>query len=231
MENRKISIKTIIILIMVVIIIALVMMNLNNKNNNIEQQLIQKEQLGEITEDSSYVKMQTHLSEVKEEEQKLISFKSAIASAITDMGIKTEVNADANTMANNIRNISTSNDLELPYQILPFSGMKITIDNFTPSNTIKPYDLTNVSSITFNVTTPYETLRTVGVGISGNPISTRDEMKKLDIYSEVSVNKNASKDIVLDVSEVKGKYYLCLLFMFETQVDHYNAYCNSIILN
>jgi len=117
MKSKKISIEKIIIVILIGIIISLIMINSNNKNNNIKQQLIQKEQLGETTGDNAYIEMQTHTSELHEQEQKLISFKTAIANAITQMGVKTSINADSSTMANNIRNIvgtsNQSNGLEV----------------------------------------------------------------------------------------------------------------------
>jgi len=104
--NRKISSKMLIIIVLIAIICILILIDLNKKNTNIEQQEISKEQLGETTQDNAYVGMQTHLSEVNEKEQKLVSFKREIASAITDVGIVTTENADATTMASNIRSLS-----------------------------------------------------------------------------------------------------------------------------
>ena len=132
MKNNKINIKTVIIVILIGIISYLIMMNLNNKNNSIEQQLIKKEQLGETTQDNAYIELRKHTLEVQEEEQKLLSFKSAISSAITEMGIETSENADETTMANNIKNISSNNQNEeyligTPYTYKVDGGITATV--------------------------------------------------------------------------------------------------------
>jgi len=81
MKNKKISIEKVIILILIGIIIALVMFNLNNKKNNIEQQLIQKEQLGEATADSSYIALSTHMSALDAKQKEINNIQNTAGQA------------------------------------------------------------------------------------------------------------------------------------------------------
>lgn len=108
--KKKINAKTVIIIILIGIICLLILSNLNQRNTNIQQQENNKKQLGETTE-NAYVEIQTHLSEVSKQEEKLLSFKSVIANAITEKGIETSEDADATTMASNIKNIQINNSL------------------------------------------------------------------------------------------------------------------------
>ena len=102
--NNRIKL-TILILMLVIIILIGIIKNTNTSNMINIHEKNKGQQLDETTEDNSYVKMQTHLSEVKEKEEKLLSFKNTIANAITDTGITTSKEADAETMASNIANI------------------------------------------------------------------------------------------------------------------------------
>ena len=92
MKDKKIGIKTLIIIVLIGIIVALNSIILNIKNNNITKQEIAKEQLEDTTSDNAYVKMKSHLSEINEQEEKLVSFKTKIAEAITNQGIETNAN-------------------------------------------------------------------------------------------------------------------------------------------
>lgn len=123
MKNKKINIKTITIIVLIGIVVSLILINLNYRNTNIEkQEETSKEQLVETAEDNAYVSMQAHLSEINEEEQKLLSFKTAIASAITEMGVTTSQEDGADTMASNIKSISTKKTLNLSFSSGIFGG-------------------------------------------------------------------------------------------------------------
>lgn len=120
--KKKVRIKIFIIIMLVVIICLLILSNLNKKNTNIQQQKNNKQQLGEITENNTYVGFQEHLSEVEEKEQKLLLFKTEIAKAITEKGVATSNEADATTMSNNIRSILGSKSGGLKMDYLCISG-------------------------------------------------------------------------------------------------------------
>ena len=127
--------KKTITIILIGVIVILIFNNLNLKNKNIEKEKIIKEQLEETTEDNAYILIQKHISEVQDKEQKLVSFKSVIARAITDMGIVTSENADANTMASNIKSISKkSTNFFEHYQASWTAKSTITVEcGFEPS--------------------------------------------------------------------------------------------------
>ena len=101
MKNRKISLKTVTLTILIGIIISLILIILNINNKNIIQQETSKKQLGETT-DNTYVAMQSQLSEINKQEEKLVSFKTKIAEAITNQGIETNANDTIEIMSNNI---------------------------------------------------------------------------------------------------------------------------------
>ena len=106
------------ITIAILIIVIFIGIIINDSNNTINRDKYNTtKQLG-LTTDNAYVGMQKHLSEVKEEEQKLVSFKSVIANAITEVGVETAVNADATTMASNIRSISGTSIAKIEDDIL-----------------------------------------------------------------------------------------------------------------
>lgn len=132
---------TIIILSIAIFILIGVIINISNINKEIKKQQESKSlQLGETTSDNAYVDLQTHLSEVKIQEQKLISFKNDIATAITEMGIETSENASSATMSNNIKNINrhiyigTTSSSYVASQTFDCSSItgyeNLTIDNF-----------------------------------------------------------------------------------------------------
>lgn len=177
MKNKKINIKTISLIVLIGLVISLIFIILNTKNKNIIQQEFIKEQLGE-TSDNTYVDIQTHLSEVNDKEQKLISFKSTIANAITDMGVETSEDADASTMVDNIRNLLSAKSNITKYHLSsstlgPYLGVytynfdiksvydgdytKLTMDNFiTYALCVWSYDgdsISNTMKFNYNATT------------------------------------------------------------------------------
>ena len=137
MKNKTINLKIIRTIVVIVIIISIFSVIRNMKNKSIVGQEIAKKQLGETTIDNAYVLMETHTSEVQEKEQKLVSFKSAIASAITEKGVETASNADETTMVNNIKSIPYSEGgakylgTARTYDLTSYSGYeKFTNNNF-----------------------------------------------------------------------------------------------------
>ena len=151
MKNKKIDVKIVIIIVLIGIIITLIMINLNNKNNNIKQQLIEKEQLGETTEDDTYVSMERHTLEVHEKEQKLVSFKSAIANTITELGVETSQEADENVMSSNIRTLSDKpNVIEQSVTVRPSTYgqqcLTFTFDKLQEVLGLKSFVITNKTS-------------------------------------------------------------------------------------
>ena len=73
---------------------------------------------------------------------KLVEFKKEIANAITEMGVETSEDASADTMANNIKNISSNSNNNLPY-INKFTQNIYTHQSWT-GNYRPTYDLTIV---------------------------------------------------------------------------------------
>jgi len=112
MKSKIIDIKTVIIIVLIGIIISLILIILNMKNKNIVAQQIVKEQLGETTSDNAYVEAQLHFKEIEDEQKKLLSFKSSIATAITNQGVITSSTDTENTMVANIGKIQSTLNIE-----------------------------------------------------------------------------------------------------------------------
>ena len=186
--KKKISAKTVIIIILIGIICLLILSNLNQRNTNIQQQENNKKQLGETT-DNVYVEIETHLSEVNTQEQKLISFKSTIANAITEKGVETAEDADATTMANNIKGISSfnSNEVKVTYQ-------------YTGNNGTTTYTTTR-SDLDENKTY-YAVMRTLCPPTSLPSVSSISEGGKYELFHESPYGYTGSSSSVMRVYKI-----------------------------
>ena len=105
-KNKKLMLG-IMIIVLITIICVLIAIKVDNKNI-IQKQSEKSQKLTETSEENSFVTTKTHLAEVNDSVTKLTEFKSAIANAITEMGVETLADADTTTMTNNIKNISKS---------------------------------------------------------------------------------------------------------------------------
>ena len=112
-KNKKI-VLTILLIFIIAIISFFIGTNVANKSI-IRNKSKEAEKLTETNQDNSYITTADHLSEVNASIAKLTEFKKEIANAITEMGVATAENADADTMASNIRSLSgnSSSDSEI----------------------------------------------------------------------------------------------------------------------
>ena len=103
-----------IILVLLMIITLLIGISIGNKNI-IQKQLEETQKLTATSDENSYITTENHLAEINSSVAKLTAFKKEIASAITEMGVVTAENADATTMASNIKSLSgnSSSDSEI----------------------------------------------------------------------------------------------------------------------
>ena len=103
--------KKIVLIILLIFIVAIISFfigtNVINKSI-IRNRSKEAEKLTETNQNNSYITTEDHLAELNASVVKLTEFKKEIASAITEMGVATAENADATTMASNIRSISGS---------------------------------------------------------------------------------------------------------------------------
>ena len=100
--------RNIVTIILIGIIISMFFIILNVKNENIEGQKIVKEQLEETTANSSYIALSTHMNELDDKEEKLLSFKTQISDYIAEVGgVKPEYTADISTFGESIKGIVT----------------------------------------------------------------------------------------------------------------------------
>ena len=105
MKKSKNLILGILIIVLITIICILIAIKVGNKNI-IQKQLEETQKLTATSEENSYITTEDHLAEVNASVAKLVEFKREIANAITDVGVATAENADATTMASNIRSLS-----------------------------------------------------------------------------------------------------------------------------
>lgn len=122
MEMKKeqgITIISLVVTIIVLIILAGVSINLTLGNNGIitkAKQAKENMEIAQVEEQRQLNELYTQLSEENSGSTsydaiaKLAEFKRTIASAITDMGIQTSSDDTADTMAKNIRSITTKRD-------------------------------------------------------------------------------------------------------------------------
>ena len=104
-SNKNILYLTTIILIITIAILIGIVINSLKANEILSNNEINKEQLGETISDNAYIDAQLHFKELKDEQEKLLLFKSSIATAITNEGIATSSSDTSLTMASNISNI------------------------------------------------------------------------------------------------------------------------------
>ena len=128
-KDNKFKVLFIISIVIIIILIGVIIIQI--KNTEIRKQKILKQQLEETTTDNAYVLMEKHTSEVEEKEQKLISFKSTIANAITDLGVETEVNADVDTMVSNIRTLLGESNINGTLTIVCTGSLHIWSGDYT----------------------------------------------------------------------------------------------------
>ena len=106
MKSKKINIKTITIIVLIGIIISLIFTILNMKNKNIIEPKIEKEQLEELAANNAYIALSTHMNELDDKEDKLLSFKTQISDYIGEAGgVKPEYTADTVTFGESIKGI------------------------------------------------------------------------------------------------------------------------------
>lgn len=203
--KKKVRIKIFIIIMLVVIICLLILSNLNKKNTNIQQQKNNKQQLGEITENNTYVGFQEHLSEVEEKEQKLLLFKTEIAKAITEKGVATSNEADATTMANNIKRLSeskSSKPLVIPTLSTAGNGSAGGVYNLSFDITDCGYSSISIDSIAFE---KYVYAKSVVVKVSVSTASGTTYL--LDHNGSTNTISNFSATIPVDATLLTFESY------------------------
>ena len=122
-NNKGITLVALVITIIVLIILAGISINLILGNNGIitiAKKAKENIELARIEEETQLNELYTQLESSSTDSggtnydaiAKLTEFKTAIANAITDMGVKTSPESDTNTMVDNIKKISFNNKLD-----------------------------------------------------------------------------------------------------------------------
>ena len=122
-NNKGITLVALVITIIVLIILAGISINLILGNNGIitiAKKAKENIELATIEEETQLNELYTQLESSSTDSggtnydaiAKLTEFKTAIANAITDMGVKTSPESDTNTMVDNIKKISFNNKLD-----------------------------------------------------------------------------------------------------------------------
>ena len=122
-NNKGVTLVALVVTIIVLIILAGISINLVLGNNGIitiAKKTKENTELARVEEETQLNELYTQLESSGTTSggtnydaiAKLTEFKTAIANAITDMGVKTSPESDTNTMVDNIKKISLNNKLD-----------------------------------------------------------------------------------------------------------------------
>ena len=166
-KNQAITLVSLVVTIIILIILAGVSLNLTLGQNGIitkAKQAKENTELAKIEEETAlnelYMQMESEggiTGDISYDAiTKLVEFKREIASAISDMGIATAENADASTMASNIRSLSGASSADKVSYDNKNSGLEATniqgaIDEVNNSLTFQKIYSGSISSINVNV--------------------------------------------------------------------------------
>ena len=136
-KNQAITLVSLVVTIIILIILAGVSLNLTLGQNGIitkAKQAKENTELAKIEEETAlnelYMQMESEggvTGNISYDAiAKLVEFKREIASAISDMGIATEENANASTMASNIRSLSGASSADKVSYDNTNSGLEAT---------------------------------------------------------------------------------------------------------
>ena len=134
-KNQAITLVSLVVTIIILIILAGVSINLTLGKNGIITIAKQAKENTELTKIEEETALNELYGELENESSsgisydaiaKLVEFKREIASAISDMGVTTLENADASTMATNIRSISGASSADKVSYDNTNSGLEAT---------------------------------------------------------------------------------------------------------
>ena len=148
MKNKRITI----LLIITNIILIGIICSLISKNGNI---IKEKQIIKEMNESTEITNLNNQITELNKAHTNYANYieesKMKIANAITDMGVETSSDVTLETMANNIRSISTNKDTST---FLAYYAWNYGSENMGTNNAFKiPLNFFNESVLTGDTTT------------------------------------------------------------------------------